>query len=124
MGSMREDFDGIFQHMQQYKIIVCKTCAFAVVPQQIDRHLREHHPQVDKQKRSRIAATGTALETVAHNEGDVIYPEASEEPVEGLEVYGDGVRCMGQQDGKPCAYVCRTAFGMQKHCRLKHGWVN
>jgi hypothetical protein len=51
---------------------------------------------VDKQKRSRIAATGTALETVAHNEGDVIYPEASEEPVEGLEVYGDGVRCMGQ----------------------------
>ena len=112
MGSMREDFDGIFQHMQQYKIIVCKTCAFAVVPQQIDRHLREHHPQVDKQKRSRIAAAGTVLETVAHNEGDVIYPEASEEPVEGLEVYGDGVRCMGQQDGKPCAYVCRTAFGM------------
>ena len=112
MGSIREDFDGIFQHMQRYKIIVCKTCAFAVVPQQIDRHLREHHPQVDKQKRSRIAATGTALETVAHNEGDVIYPKASEEPVEGLEVYGDGVRCMGQQDGKPCAYVCRTAFGM------------
>jgi hypothetical protein len=96
MGSIREDFDGIFQHMQRYKIVVCKTCAFAVIPQQIDRHLREHHPQVDKQKRSRIAATGTALETVAHNEGDVIYPEASEEPVEGLEVYGDGVRCMGQ----------------------------
>jgi hypothetical protein len=61
MGSMREDFDGIFRHMQQYKIIVCKTCAFAVVTQQIDRHLREHHPQVDKAKRSRIAATGIAL---------------------------------------------------------------
>ena len=124
MGSMQEDFDGIFSHMQQYKIIVCKACAFAVVPQQIDRHLREHHPQVDKEKRSRIAATGMALEAVAHKKEDVEYPQASEEPVEGLEVFKDGLQCMGQKDGNPCRYVCRTAFGIQKHCRLEHGWVN
>ena len=73
MGSIREDFDGIFQHMQRYKIIVCKTCAFAVVPQQIDRHLREHHPQVDKEKRSRIVAIGIVLEIVAYNKEDVEY---------------------------------------------------
>ena len=119
MGSMREDFDGIFQHMQQYKIIIYKTCAFAVVPQQIDRHLREHHPQMDKHTR-RIVATGTGIETVAHNKGDVVYPQASEKPNEGLEVYGDGLRCMEQQDGKPCTYVCRAAFGIQKHRRLEH----
>jgi superfamily II DNA helicase RecQ len=124
MGSVREDFDGIFQHMQQYKIIVCKTCAFAVVPQQIDRHLREHHPQIDKQKRSGVTETGTALEAVAYSKEDVNYPQANEEPVEGLEVFKDGLQCMGQRDGKPCGYVCRTAFGIQKHCRLEHGWVN
>lgn len=124
MGSALEDFDGIFQHIQQYKIIVCRGCAFAVVPQQIDRHLREHHPQVDKQKRSRIAETGRALEAVAHSKEGVNYPQANEEPVEGLEVFNDGLQCMGQRDGKPCGYVCRTAFGIQKHCRLEHGWMN
>ena len=124
MGSVQEDFDGIFQHMQTYKIIVCKRCVFAVVPQQIDRHLREHHPQIDKQNRSRIVERVRTLEAVADNKEDVEYPQADEEPVEGLEVFKDGLQCMGQQDGNPCKYVCRTAFGMQKHCRLEHGWVN
>ena len=124
MGGVQEDFDGIFQHMQRYKIIVCKRCAFAVVPQQFDRHLREHHPQIDKQNRSRIVERVRTLEAVAHNKEDVEYPQASEEPIEGLEVFKDGLQCMGQQDGNPCKYVCRTAVGIQKHCRLEHGWVN
>jgi len=119
MGSVQEDFDGIFQHMQEYKIIVCNRCVFALVPQQIDRHLREHHPQIDKQNRSRIVERARTLEAVAHNKEDVEYPQAGEEPVEGLEVFKDGPQCTGQQDGNPCEYVCRTAFGMQKHCQCK-----
>ena len=35
------------------------------------------------------------LEAVAHNEEDVEYPQAGEEPVEGLEVFKDGLQCMG-----------------------------
>ena len=90
MGSVQEDFDGIFQHIQKYKIIVCERCAFAVVPQQIDRHLREHHPRIDKQNRSRIVERVRTLEAVAHNKEDVEYPQVGEEPVEGLEVFKDG----------------------------------
>lgn len=124
MGSAGSDFDSIFQHKQRYKIIICKPCAFAVVPEQIDRHLREHHPQVGKEKRRRIAAIGVALEEVAHSKEEVVYPQANEGPIEGLAVYKDGLLCMGQRDGKACEYVCRTISGMQKHCRSEHGWVN
>jgi hypothetical protein len=74
---------------------VCKTCAFAVIPQQIDRYLRKHHPQIDKQKRSGVIETGTALEAVAYSKEDVNYPQANEEPVKGLEVFKDGLQCIG-----------------------------
>ena len=84
MGGVQEDFDGIFQHMQRYKISECKRCAFAVVPQQFDRHLREHHPQIDKQNRSRIVERVRTLEAVAHNKEDVECPQAGEELVKGL----------------------------------------
>jgi hypothetical protein len=57
----------------------------------MDRHLYKHYAQVDKEKRSRIVATGIALEAVAYKKEDVEYPQASEERVEGLEVFKDGL---------------------------------
>ena len=60
-------FDSTFQHIQQYRVIACRSCVFAVVLQQIDRHLRQHQPQTDEKKRSRIAKTGRTLVAVAHS---------------------------------------------------------
>ena len=87
--------DSIFQHIQQYRMVACGSCAFAAVPQQIDRHLRQHHPQTDEQKRSRIAETGRTLVAVAHSSEEVDYPQGNEEPIAGLEVY----TCVRQRDG-------------------------
>lgn len=123
MGDIRSEFDSIFRHMTTYKIIVCRACKFAVVPGQIERHLREHHPQVEKGKRNRVAKAGAGLESVAHTKEEVGYPQPTDEPVEGLPVYEDGLRCAGQREGTgmPCGYICRTGYGIQKHCRTSHG---
>lgn len=46
---------------------------------------------MDKEKRRRIAAIGIVLEAVAYKKEDVEYPQASEERVEGVEVFKDGL---------------------------------
>ncbi|KAM0714661.1 hypothetical protein Q7P37_009959 [Cladosporium fusiforme] len=100
MASAGSDFDSIFRHKQRYNITICKPCDFAIVPEQIDRHLREHHPRVGKEKRWRIAAIGVALEEVAHSKEEVIYPQANEGPIGGLAVYKDGLLSQEESIGE------------------------
>jgi hypothetical protein len=99
MGDIGSEFDSIFRHMTTHKIIVCRTCKFAVVPGQIERHLREHHPHVEKEKRNRVVKIGAGLESVAHTQEEVLYPQPTDEPVEGLPVhegYGEVDRGRGR----------------------------
>ncbi|KAK4220415.1 hypothetical protein QBC38DRAFT_328223, partial [Podospora fimiseda] len=42
-----------------------------------------------------------------------------------LPVWPDGKKCvLPGADGRPCGYIQRTRYGIQKHCREAHGWVN
>jgi hypothetical protein len=44
----------IFQHMREFRIIRCKTCAYAVVPEQMDGHLKDHHKEISASIRRQI----------------------------------------------------------------------
>jgi len=118
------DFDKIFEHLTHYRIIRCKSCKYAVVPAQIERHVKDHHPQVVPARRKTISQAATGLPNIAHRPEDVIYPTRNDEPVPGFPVVTDALVCNGQKEGQPCEYVCAAVRTMQQHCKDLHNWEN
>lgn len=108
----------LFVHCAEFGVIICRKCRFAVVPVQVERHVKDHHPFVPKQRRISIAQSVNALDGVAHRLQDIRYPAADQEPVANLPVYRDGLQC------QECGYICRSIQGIQKHSKTQHGWVN
>jgi len=120
-----DDFERCFKVYDQFRIIVCIPCQFAVVPSQIREHLRKHHRRFSTEQCSHIVADVLGLRTLAREEASVLYPPPSHEPIDHLPVFYDGLKCLGRtQSGPRCEYVCRTVYGMQEHCKRVHGWVN
>jgi hypothetical protein len=120
-----DELSRIFIHHVEYRIVVCTTCQFAVVPSQVLQHLKKHHNRLTHQQRRTIAEKVCSLPQLALVESDVIYPRPNQLPIDTLPVFFDGLKCIGKhEDGNACRYMCRTTTGMQKHCKDKHGWVN
>lgn len=120
-----DEFNRIFLSYDEYRIIVCTICQFAVVPSQIDQHLKKHHSRLTHQQRRNVAQEVQSLPQLALVESDVIYPRPDHPPINTLPVFFDGLKCTGKlQDGNTCQYMCRTITGIQKHCKDEHGWVN
>lgn len=109
----------------QFRILVCTTCQFAVVPTQIEQHLEQHHKRVTQKVRRQIHALIQDHTTIAQIESEVIYPECNSAPIDGLPVFFDGFRCLATlAQGENCGYVCRSLYGIKEHCKKKHGWIN
>ena len=120
-----DEFNRIFLSYDEYRIIVCTICQFAVVPSQIDQHLKKHHSRLTHQQRRNVAQKVQSLPQLALVEADVIYPRPNQPPINTLPVFFDGLKCTGKhQDGSACQYMCRTITGIQRHCKDEHGWVN
>jgi superfamily II DNA helicase RecQ len=122
---MMEPFNRIFQHLREFRIIQCKTCAYAVVPDQMNGHLRDHHKEISASTRQQIVDVVKGMDGVARQQEDVVYPPATATAIQGFPLYDDGFRCQGE-DGEQgqCEYICRTPRGIQQHCRDIHQWVN
>ena len=120
-----DDFEGLIEHLPQYRIIFCRKCQFAPVPNQVKNHLVAHHPRLSAEQRQSILDKLSSLPDLAYVEADVIYPRPRNAPVRGVPIYYDGLACKGKDtEGRRCRYVCRTTQGIQEHCRKQHGWVN
>jgi len=117
-------FDTILEHMTQYRIIRCKSCKYAVVPAQVERHVKDNHPQVMPALRKTISQAAMSLPNIAHRHEDVVYPDRSDEPVPGFPIVKGALVCNGQMDGRPCDYACTAVRTMQQHCKDVHGWHN
>jgi superfamily II DNA helicase RecQ len=123
--STMDDFQRRFMVYDQYRILVCIPCQFAVVPSQVREHLRAHHCRYSSQQRSDIINRVNSLTTLARTHADVVYPSPTSKPVDHLPVYHDGLRCLAEvKAGQPCEYVCRTVYGIQEHCKRAHSWTN
>ena len=84
-------FEEVFKHMPEFRIIVCRTCQFAVVPDQVYTHLQKRHPKMSTSLRRSIAATCRDLSDVARSAEEVVLPDPGEESVLGLKVYYNGI---------------------------------
>ena len=120
-----DEFDRLFTTYPQYHVTICTRCQVAIIPAQVEEHLRKQHSRLSRQQRHDIADKFHRLCDVALVESDVIYPNPSDPPLDALPVYFDGLKCIGNDDqGRPCLYICRTPCGIQKHCKEEHKWEN
>jgi hypothetical protein len=114
------DFDTIFEHLTQYRIIQCKSCKYAVVLAQIERHVKDHHPQVVLACQKTILQAAMGLPNIAHRHKDVVYPTRNDKPIPGFPVIKDSLVCIGQREGQLCKYACAAIRTMQQHCKDFH----
>ena len=120
-------FDAFFIHLPKYRIIVCHACPrpFAVVPSQIAVHLQNHHSHVGLAARQQMVQMVDQMPNLARQPDEVIYPAPWDDPIEGLPLYDDGLRCLGTfSSGHKCERVLRSVAAMQRHCKQEHDWVN
>lgn len=116
-----DDFQSVFEHLPQHRIIRCRKCRYAPIPKQVPRHLGDHHAHLSAEHRRSIAESVLSLLDLAHVAADVIYPLPGDPPVSGFPVYYDGFSCHASDR---CQYVCRNRAGIKKHSKDEHGWVN
>ena len=120
-----DNFDDVFIHYPEYRIVVCRRCRYAIVPAQANRHFRDQHSDIRGPERKAITDHLTSLADVASRPQDVIKPDAGRAPIPDLPTYHDGLRCEEETaDGQPCSYICRATKCMQRHYREVHDWVN
>jgi len=120
-----DQFDVIFIHFPQYRVIICKECGSAVVPAHLKTHLGTKHTYLTvKTRNCIIQAAAAQIHALAKSEEDVVYPSPTSEPVPHLTVWRDGLKCTAdKQDGSQCGHIRRGLQNMQAHCREQHGWM-
>ena len=119
-----DQFNALFEHFPQYRIIVCRRCQYAVAPAHVIRHIQDQHKSISKVQSREIANTATTLHDVAASPEEVVYPDVDCPPVSRLPVYANGLRCTARIAGSECGYVCRQRQWMITHCKDNHNWVN
>ena len=74
-------FKGLFVHFQNFQIVVCRDCKFAVVPDQIKAHLIQSHQTLTVSTRKGIIEHVEKLDHVAYRSEDVVYPATEQEAI-------------------------------------------
>lgn len=112
-----------FIHLPQHRVIVCHTCKYAVLPDNVDTHLR--HPtrhKFNKQLRDKIIKEVGLVDGLIYNTKGLeafVFPNSSGFPIPELEAaHHDGFQC------KICRYISRSERKMQIHCKGEHQWQN
>jgi hypothetical protein len=114
-----------FQHLPQYRIVVCIDCRTAVVPDHIAAHLRRNHASVSKEEQRQAQSYVGDLENVARDVSDVRFPQPEDPPCSAIPIKQDGLRCTWvEENRRQCEYVVGSQQMVQAHCRTAHGWTN
>jgi hypothetical protein len=110
--------------VSEFRVAICKACREGVLPSQIWNHYGSKKHQLDVASRRQIRSEISQREDLIQNEEDLMreltLPSPTRAPLSDLVLYRDGRACTFDE----CRYVCRTLQGIQKHCRVQHGWVN
>ena len=103
----------IFTYLPAYNVLICRNCGYAIHFGSVDDHLSTKHV-IRPEIRTEIA------EYISNRySGPIILPTGIIEKIPELPVYL-GLKCqMG------CSYICQPpVFGIQKHLRNTHQWIN
>jgi Orsellinic acid/F9775 biosynthesis cluster protein D len=121
-----DQFEDIFEYLSEFKVIICKTCRYAVPPTQVNTHLRDQH-RMPVNQRSSIVKIVRGIDELAQCPEEVQYSRRARIAVGMLPVYRDGLICTaeeGSDKSSSCGFVSRSRRHMQTHCTQVHGWKN
>ncbi|OHE98663.1 hypothetical protein CORC01_06114 [Colletotrichum orchidophilum] len=111
-----------FVHNAQHSILICTSCQYAVVANEVTAHLRNHHGSITAEARGKVARLVGDIPSIVRSQTELEsfqYPDATVEPIAHIAPpQVDGLRCY------LCRYMCRRARNLQEHCRAEHGWEN
>ena len=113
-----------FQHLPQYRVVICTSCRISVIPRQAEAHWERKHAGTSPQLRRDIARQIQDIPGIAQAPSEVEYPRPDEGACNSFRLYTDGLRCTADSNGRQCEYITRTIRGIQEHCRKTHGWKN
>jgi len=103
----------LFHYYLQYRILVCKSCQYAIQPNCIIAHLRSDQHKLPRQQSEEIANQyknyDLADPCIEH-----IIPQTTILPIDYLPIYRDGLAC------SHCQYVCRSERWIKQHQREVH----
>ena len=119
-------FDKNFIHYREYRVIICRTCRYAVIPKQIETHLHHAHSwQVTPKQRRIIREYLFHRVDIAHQSANVQYPSPNHESIPELPIHFNCYRCTWEDEwGEQCQVCYQSIKNMQKHCKDAHGWQN
>jgi len=98
----------------EFKVLICLECQHCLIPEGINRHLRDYHGSIAIDRRKRMIERVEQLEIMKPE--DIILPSNEIEAIEGLKVV-KGIQCT------TCGAIYGTVGSMKTHCWHVHGWV-
>lgn len=110
----------LFEHLPEWRVIVCRQCRCAVWPSEVATHLTNKQHRHPRKVAERIA------QEVAEWPGIVPYPSLFELPsfitqsIPQLPLFDDGLQC--QLDPTHCQYITRDVKALKGHWRTWHAW--
>src|SRR5579862_514407 len=102
-----------FHYYAEYRVLICKSCQYAVQPNHIAAHLRADQHKLSRQQSHEIASQYTDT-NLADPSKESIVPNSIIAPLDDLPIYRDGLAC------QHCSYICRSINVMQRHQRQMH----
>lgn len=102
----------LLKHYEEYGVVICRNCQFAVQPSALASHLLKH--QIYRGERRRLLAQLCKLRL--QDPSDVVDPSPGSSPVPELPVY-KGYSCLSPG----CDHVCASVKRMAQHWSDIHG---
>jgi len=116
--SLTTSFHDHFIYNSNYRILICRTCQFALLPKSdaIRLHLQRVHRYLDLDLRKQCLADAKTLDLASIEELQSLIIDEPIQYIQGLQLL-DGLRC------DACQYLCGTLNSINLHCREKHKWT-
>lgn len=102
----------LLKHYEEYGVIICKPCSFAIQPSALASHLLKH--QIYRSERRKLISQLVHLKLT--DPADVVDPAPMSNPVPELQIY-KGLRCLH----KGCQHICASEKRMSQHWSEVHG---
>jgi uncharacterized C2H2 Zn-finger protein len=110
----------LFSRLQEYGLIVCKSCKYAIWPPEVDSHLSDPHHRIEKKQRQCIQLEVQSWQGLVTSEDELKLPEQLDEAIPELALY-QGFLCRVEPD--VCQEVFQSKEMLRKHWQRKHDWT-
>lgn len=114
--------------LEQYRLVICKVCHYAVLPCQIDSHFAPKRPHglstAERQEiREYIKSSVLIQDSIELEEHTFEFPPDTSDPIPELgRPFKHGFRCALTVQKGACPYVTLDKKDIRRHCWEEHGW--